>query len=83
MQSAAVVFKIILIFGLVIEFILYFIKLHHLNKYVKENLVTGAESRLNEQDRRKIFGKPYAAANLVWFLNNIFILVLVLGLTES
>ena len=66
-----------------IEFILYFVKLRHLNKYLKNNLVTGVESRLNEHDRRKIFGKPYAVGNLAWLLNCIFILVLVLGLSET
>ena len=75
--------KIIFFFGLIIEFILYFVKLRHLNRYLKQNLITGAESKLSEVERRRIFAKKYAMGNVAWLLNSIFILALILGLSET
>ena len=83
LQSAAVIGKIIFFFGLIIEFILYFVKLRHLNRYLKQNLITGTESKLSEVERRRIFAKRYAMGNVAWLLNCIFILALILGLAET
>ena len=83
LQSAAVIGKIILFLGLIIEIILFFVKLRHLNKYRKDNFITGTDSKLSELERRRHFGKVYAVGNLAWFLNCLFVLVLVLGLAET
>lgn len=85
LQSVAVIAKLILLPALLVEFALFFVKLHYLNKYkkaVQATYIDGA-TKLNEVDRRKVFAKKYAIGNIAWLLNCLFVLTLVLGLTET
>ena len=83
LQSSAVIFKLVFLIVIFFESIWYVVQSYYLNQFLEEATRSGEKPRLNEIERRQVFGIKYATFNAIWFFVLFFTFVIVAMTAES